>query len=63
MHPFGMSLKKSSFIYTDMEILVLQTYCPMSLLNLSVRHLPLRNWGHNGVVGFPYCDINAQGWD
>jgi hypothetical protein len=30
-----------------------QAYCPMSLLNLGVRQLPLRHWGHNGVVGYP----------
>ena len=25
----------------------------LSLLNLGVRQLPLRHWGHNGVVGYP----------
>ena len=40
----------------------LQAYCPMSLLNLGVRQLPLRHWGHKGVVGYPYCGINANGW-
>ncbi len=40
---------------TDMKILELQAYCPMSLLNLGVRQLPLRHWSHNGVVGYPYC--------
>ena len=34
----------------------------MSLLNLGVRHLPLRHWGHKGVVGYPYCGINPHGW-
>ena len=42
---------------------VLQAYCPLSLLNLGVRQLPLRHWGHKGVVGYPYCGINAHGWD
>jgi hypothetical protein len=42
---------------------VMEAYCPMSLLNLDVRHLPLRHWGHKGVVGYPYCGINPHGWD
>jgi len=29
----------------------------MSLLNLGVRQLPLRHWGHKGGVGYPYCGI------
>ena len=33
----------------------------MSLLNLGVRQLPLRHWGHKGVVGYPYCGINPKG--
>jgi hypothetical protein len=53
--------KLFSVFNTDMKILVLQTYCPMSLLNLGVRQLPLRHWGHKGVVGYPYCGINPKG--
>lgn len=45
---------------TIMVILVLQAYCPMSLLNLGVWLLPLRHWGHKGVVGYPYCRIQSQ---
>ena len=46
-----------------LEIVAVEDESRMSLLNLGVRQLPLRHGGHNGVVGYPYCGINPNGWD